>query len=302
MILGVTGGLGFLGHHFVTRALHAGHRCWVIDAETYAADRRHLEEWSARDCQYGCADIVTLDRLPDVEVLINFAAETHVDNSIRDSRAFLHSNVLGVQHLLTLIQETPAYARPRFLQISTDEVYGTVLEGSVAEDAPLRPSSPYAASKAAADLLLHAAAVTYGIRYNILRPSNCYGTGQHPEKLIPKAIRYARTGQPFPRYGDGGAERSWLDVDDCAEAVLRVLSYGREHTVYNIAGNTAANTIAILNAIDPHGPVVAADRSGLDRRYSVADAPLRALGWTPQGDLWRDLPGILEAERATGRW
>src|SRR5438132_10758370 len=189
MLLAVTGALGFLGHHFVTAAVAAGHRCWLVDAETYAANLWHLELWDDRLVEYTHADVCTLTHLPDVDALVNFAAETHVDNSILDSRAFMRSNVLGVHNLLELVRAKRNYETPRFLQISTDEVYGSVGTGATRETAPLAPSSPYAASKAAADLLVAAYSRTYGLYYNVVRPSNCYGSGQYHEKLIPKAIR-----------------------------------------------------------------------------------------------------------------
>src|SRR2546426_4716039 len=252
MILAVTGALGFLGHHFVNAALIEGHRCWLVDAETYAADLSHLEHWDERLVQYVKADIVTLSHLPDVDVVINFAAETHVDNSVLDSRGFMRSNVLGVHNLLELVRAKRNYEMPRFLQVSTDEVYGSVEIGTTDETAPLAPSSPYAASKAAADLLIQRYAATYGLKYNIIRPSNCYGAGQYPEKLIPKAIRYFAQGKPMPVHYTGEHQRTWLAVEDCAAAMLAVLRCGTPNETYNVGGNTLASVITVVNAISEH--------------------------------------------------
>jgi dTDP-glucose 4,6-dehydratase len=189
----------------------------------------------------------------------------------------------------------------RFLHISTDEVYGETLQGETCEDAPLCPSSPYAASKAAADHLIAAWARTYELTYNLVRPSNCYGTGQYPEKLIPKAVRYAVMNKLFPVHGNGKQTRYWLDVEDCATAILTVLDHGTPNATYNVGGNTEASVNDILKAIgtsDQWGHI----RPGMDHRYHVNDEALRALGWVPQGDFWRDLPGLVEAERNTLRW
>ena len=306
VILAVTGALGFLGHHFVNAALIEGHRCWLVDAETYAADLSHLEHWDERLVQYVKADIVTLSHLPDVDVVINFAAETHVDNSVLDSRKFMCSNVLGVHNLLELVHAKRNYEMPRFLQISTDEVYGSVGTGTTDEATPLAPSSPYAASKAAADLLVQSYAATYGLKYNIVRPSNCYGAGQYPEKLIPKAIRYFSQGKPMPVHDTGEHLRSWLAVEDCAAAVLAALRSGAPNEVYNVGGNTLASVITVVNAISEHfeKPQVQMEykRAGVDHRYCVSDTKLQGLGWKPQGSLFRDLPRLIDSEKTAFRW
>ncbi len=307
-VVAVTGGLGFIGREVVAQLLRRGDRVYVVDAETYAADLGLIDQWhwhidNGLLC-YKCADIVELDRLPEVDVVVHLAAETHVDNSIRDSRRFVRTNMLGTQNLLELCRgkELP----PLFVQISTDEVYGDVLEGMVDESAPLRPSNPYAASKAGADHLVQAYARTYGLQSCIVRPSNCYGPHQYPEKLIPKAVRNLGQGRPMPLHNGGTAVRSWLAVTDCASAILTVLDV-RTAGIYNVEGDTEASVLDVLRAVaDRLGvqsyPVVGQERPGMDTRYHVRGEALRALGWAPQGSLWRDLGALVEGERARIRW
>jgi dTDP-glucose 4,6-dehydratase len=304
----VTGACGFIGRYVVDRLLARGDWVYAVDALTYAADPSLPPRWAAQygsQCQFVARDINGLGFWPDVEAIIHLAAETHVDNSLTASARFLHTNVLGVQHLLELNRHAPN-GPPRFLHISTDEVYGDVLQGETDETAALRPSSPYAAAKAAADHLVQAWGRTYGLPYNLIRPSNCYGLGQYPEKLIPKAVRRAVLGRPFEIHGDGSAERSWLYVEDCAEAILAVLDRGAPEWVYNVPGNTSANVREVVRAVfDACGTGTAqggASRPGLDQRYCVSGAPIRALGWSPSGDFFRDLPGIVAAERDLRRW
>ena len=311
-VIAVTGCLGFLGRHFVDYLLESEQYVYGIDAETYAADKELLnsQAWLIHSrkghLRYVKADIVTLKHLPDIDAVVNFAAETHVDNSIMDSRRFVESNVLGVQNLLELVRAKRNYEMPRFIQISTDEVYGDVRTGTTDETAPLHPSSPYAASKAAADFLVQAYARTYGIPYNIIRPSNCYGPHQYPEKLIPKTVRYFVLGKRMSVHDDGSQTRSWLDVRDCARAVGAVLDRGLPRAIYNIAGNTQASVQSVVEAIAEHMKTTRIQfsyyRAGVDERYAVSDAPLRSLGWVPIGDLWRDLPAIVATEQAEFRW
>lgn len=306
----VTGGLGFIGQQVVQQLLGRGDRVWLVDAETYAANLdllHHWEWWLANGyLRYEKADIRTLTHLRDVEAVINLAAETHVDNSIRDSQCFVETNVLGVQHLLELIRAKRAYEMPLLLHVSTDEVMGDIPTGSVTESAPLYPSSPYAASKAAAEHLVRAWGRTYGVPWKIIRPSNCYGLGQYPEKLIPKAIRYLTQGKPVPLHAGGHAIRSWLWVEDCARAILTVLDHGALAGTYNVGGQeqsvqaVVARIAKLLDVTDYAD--LRFQRDGLDRRYAVDDTQLRLLGWVPQGDLWRDLPGLVEREKATFRW
>lgn len=313
-IVAVTGCLGFLGSHLVEALIQHGYYVYGLDAETYAANTNLLDTWRGFSdiFKYQKADICELDHLPDVDAILNLAAETHVDNSLHDAARFVRSNFVGVNNLLELVRGKRAYQVPLFLQVSTDEVHGAVLEGQTTEEAPLRPSSPYAASKAAAELLIQAYSHSFGMPWRIVRPSNLYGTRQHHEKLIPKAVRHLVLGRPIPIHEGGNAVRNWLDVKDCAQAILTVLEKGQNGEVYNIGGNTEASVASIAKAIVEafHGPIETPcqyldfgyTRLGLDTRYCVADQKLRALGWAPQGNLLRDLPALVTAERHTFRW
>ena len=313
-IVMVTGCLGFLGSHLVELLVQHGHRVYGVDAETYAANIDLLDTWSGFSdiFQYQKADICDLTHLPDVDAIIHCAAETHVDNSLVDATTFTRTNILGTHRLLELCRGRRQYQMPLFLHISTDEVYGPVEIGETTEDAPLRPSSPYAASKAAADLIVQCYGHSFGVPYRIVRPSNLYGLRQYPEKLIPKAVRYLGLGRPIPIHEGGNARRSWLAVEDCAMAILAILDRGTNGATYNVSGDTEASVKEVATAIVHafHGPAVNAPdyldfgytRLGLDSRYHVADTKLRALSWTPQGNLWADLPALVARERATFRW
>ena len=312
-IVAVSGCLGFIGSHVVEALVEQGHYVYGYDAETYAANLYLLDTWRGFSdlFKYQQADICTLDHLPDVDAIIHLAAETHVDNSILDAGKFVQTNVVGTHHLLELVRAKRQYQMPLFLHVSTDEVYGSVAEGQTPETAPLAPSSPYAASKAAADHLVMAYGHTYGMPWRIVRPSNCYGPRQYAEKLIPKAIKHLALGRPIPIHEGGNATRSWLEVRDCAHALLTVLDKGVNGQVYNVGGNTMASVDHVARAIIEafHGSTQVGPyldygytRLGLDARYCVDDAKLRGLGWTPQGHLWRDLPALVAAERTTLRW
>ena len=288
-----------------------GYYVYGIDNETYAANVDLLDTWRGFSdiFKYDKADICTWDHLPDVDVVINLAAETHVDNSLRDSEAFVRSNFLGVQHLLELCRGKRAYQIPLFIQISTDEVYGSLPEGTTTETSAIRPSSPYAASKAAADLLVQAYGHSFGQPYRIIRPSNCYGARQHHEKLIPKAIRHLKLGRPVPVHDTGNPTRFWLHVEDCAAAILTVLERGANGQTYNVGGDTEMSVRGIVETIAQEFGTTFTDcaqthfvRQGLDVRYRNDDTKLRALGWTPQHELRRDLPGIVARERKSLRW
>lgn len=314
-VVAVTGALGFIGSHVVEALLWRGDFVYAIDNETYAANVTLPDTplWynavRAGSLKYVKADICTLDHSPDVDAIINLAAETHVDNSLTDASAFVRTNVTGVHHLLELCRGKRAYQIPTFIQISTDEVYGSVAEGRSTEADPLRPSSPYSASKAAADLLLQAYGHSFSVPHRIVRPSNCYGTRQHPEKLIPKSVRHCVLSRPIPIHEGGNASRSWLAVEDCAEAILTVLDKGKNGEAYNVGGNTEMSVKGVASLVcEAFGvdPAIHLDfgytRLGLDARYHVADEKLRALGWEPKGDLKRDLPELVKVERKTFRW
>jgi len=321
-LIAVTGALGFIGSHVVEALLWRGDAVYAIDAETYAANVTLPETplWynavRAGALKYVKADICTLGHLPDVDAIIHLAAETHVDNSLMDAERFVRTNFLGTAHLLELVRGKRAYQIPTFIHISTDEVYGSVETGRSTEANPLHPSSPYSASKASADLLVQAYGHSFAIPWRIVRPSNCYGPRQHPEKLIPKSIRHLALGRPIPIHEGGNAARSWLDVKDCAEAILTVLDCGTNGETYNVGGNTEASVRGVATAIIEafHGPSPGLpqylakyldfgySRLGLDARYCVDDSKLRSLGWESRGHLWADIPDLVKAERHTLRW
>ena len=310
-LVAVTGCCGFIGRVVTEALLARGDYVYGVDALTYAADPATVADWATR---YGperfhfvCQDLNALGHFPEVDAVINLAAETHVDNSLSDNTAFVRTNINGVAHLLEMCRAMRHYEMPRFVQISTDEVYGDIANGTSHERDVLCPSSPYSASKAAADMLVMAWGRSFGVPWNIVRPSNCYGQHQYPEKLIPKAIRWHLLGRPMPVHGSGSQTRSWLNVEDAAAAMLTVLDQAPSGEIYNVGGNTEASVSGVVNAVAdalqlPARAALGFERAGVDLRYMVSDKKLRALGWEPQGDLWQDLPGIVEAERSRFRW
>ena len=299
----VTGGCGFIGSHFVRLVLERTDRRVVnLDAITYAGNLdnlRDIEEGpSYRFVKGDITDAERVDRLlqeEEPQAMVNFAAESHVDRSILDSSPFLKTNILGLQALL---EASRRYGVSRFVQISTDEVYGDVEgEDASSEESPLRPSSPYASSKASADLLSMAYRRTYGFPVVITRSSNNYGPFQFPEKLIPLLIRNALTGTEFPVYGDGLQRRDWLGVEDNTEAILRVLEQGQLGSIYNVGTGedrtnlevvqTMCRLLAEETGVDLEGLLgriqFIADRPGHDRRYVLNTQRIRhQLGWYPQ--------------------
>jgi len=289
-IVVVTGGLGFIGKYFVRRCLEDGHFVRNIDRMNYAADLAVNAELARfPNYRFMKADIRDLDFLPECDVFVNFAAESHVDNAISNSRNFCTANILGVQNLLELVRNKMAAERPRFIQISTDEVYGDISEGSHRENDMLVPSNPYAATKAAADMLVKSWGRTYGITWNIIRPTNNYGLHQYPEKLIPKSAWRMKRGLPAIMHGDGSYVRSWLHTEDTADAILTIIEKGEVNRIYNIGSDTELHNVDVLRAIakfldvpEQKAWITVEDRSGQDIRYSLDDKALRALGWRPR--------------------
>jgi dTDP-glucose 4,6-dehydratase len=297
----VTGGLGFIGKHFVRRCLAAGHLVTNVDVVNYAADRVANEEF-ARSPHYRhlAEDVAELGHLPEADYLVHFAAESHVDNSIANNRQFCLSNILGTQRLLELTRAKHHTGAPRFIQISTDEVYGDIVSGRHTESDPLRPSNPYSSTKAAADMLVIGWARTYGLTYNIVRMSNNYGPHQYPEKLIPKSSWRMRRGLPALLHGDGSYLRSWLHVEDSVDAVLTILEKGEPNTTYNVHGDLELANIevvkriaALLKVPQEKAWVAVPNRVGQDVRYSLDDSRLRALGWRPTRDFDTELRNIV---------
>jgi dTDP-glucose 4,6-dehydratase len=294
----VTGGAGFIGSCFVREVLGRGDdtRITVIDKLTYAGNRSNLATVEADPdlfarYQFVEGDIADTDvvdaHIEGVDGVVNFAAESHVDRSILDPEAFIRTGVIGVHVLLEAVRREGARrGRPiRYLQVSTDEVYGSIPEGHAAETAPLAPRSPYSAAKAAGDLLVLSYAVTHGIDAVITRGSNTYGPYQHPEKLVPLFITNAIDDQPLPLYGDGLQRREWLHVTDHSAAIDYVLRNGIAGEVYNVEGATELTNrevvAALLDRLGKPWSLVRSvpDRPGHDRRYGINGSKLRALGW-----------------------
>lgn len=287
----VTGGAGFIGSNFI-RYMLENHSYEIInlDALTYCGNLENLADVED-DPRYtfvkgSITDKELVNRLiADSDAVVNFAAESHVDRSIEDPGIFIRTNVMGTQ---TLLEASRRHGVERFIQISTDEVYGSAEEGYFTEDTPLAPNSPYSASKASADLIVRAYNRTYGLPANITRCSNNYGPYQFPEKLIPLMITNALEDKPLPVYGDGMNVRDWIHVYDHCRAIDLVLHHGRVGEVYNIGGNNERRNIEIVKLIirelgkDESLIKFVDDRPGHDRRYAIdASKIMDELGWRP---------------------
>lgn len=310
----VTGGLGFIGSAFVRLTLRdrPNVRITVLDAITYAGNPANLAAVE-HDPRYRFVKGNICDRaaveaaLEDaVDAIVNFAAETHVDRSILEPEAFLQTAVLGTH---VLLEARRAHGIPRYLQVSTDEVYGHVHAGASVESDPLAPRSPYAASKAGADLLVLAHHTTYDAPVMITRGSNTYGPYQYPEKLIPLFVTNLLDDQTVPVYGDGLQIRDWLHVDDHARGIRHVLEHGVLGEVYNIGGGNSHTNAEITRhllaqtgrAWETHVRHVT-DRAGHDRRYSLDASKARALGWAPEVDFSTGLEETVAWYRANEAW
>jgi dTDP-glucose 4,6-dehydratase len=278
----VTGGCGFIGSHFVKRLVAAGDDVVVLDKLTYSGNLANLEGVDHVFVRGDIADPDAVARAAEgCDAVVNFAAESHVDRSILEAGEFIRTDVLGTHVLLESITKSGA----RFVQVSTDEVYGDIPAGSASKESdPLRPSSPYSASKAGGDLIVLAYVRTHDVDALITRGANTYGPFQYPEKLIPLFVTNALEGDPLPVYGDGKQRREWLHADDHCAAIELVLRQGETGAVYNVGGEERENlevteTILELTGADPGLIRHVADRPGHDRRYSLDSARLQSLGW-----------------------
>jgi dTDP-glucose 4,6-dehydratase len=281
----VTGGAGFIGSHFAKRLVAQGDEVVVLDKLTYAGNPANLEGVDAELIVGDIADPEAVARAGDgCDAVVNFAAETHVDRSVLDPGDFVRTNVQGPLTLLEWAREHAA----RLVQVSTDEVYGDLEPGEASrEDDPLRPSSPYSATKTGGDLLVPAFARTYGVNASTTRGANTYGPNQYPEKLIPLFCTNAFDGLPLPVYGDGKQVREWLHVEDHCAAIELVLHEGAAGEVYNVGGESRENlhvTDRILELTGADRSLIrhVEDRAGHDRRYCLDDTRLRGLGWAPR--------------------
>jgi dTDP-glucose 4,6-dehydratase len=288
MRLLVAGGAGFIGSTFVRLRLREhGDEVTVLDKLTYAGRKETLRDVieQIRFVHGAIEDPgAVADAVAGCDAIVNFAAETHVDRSISGPEAFIMTNMQGTHVLLEAARERGV----RYVQVSTDEVYGSIEQGTFTESSPLQPSSPYSATKTGADLLVGSYFHTYGLETVICRGSNNYGPYQYPEKLVPLMILNALAGDPLPVYGDGRNVRNWLYVEDFGRGIGHALAHGRAGEVYNCGGPDECENLDVVRRIielcgaDESLIEFVADRLGHDRRYSLSSQKLRELGWEPQ--------------------
>jgi dTDP-glucose 4,6-dehydratase len=285
MKLLVCGGAGFIGSNFVRIRLAEGDEITVLDKLTYAGRRENLQDLDVRLVVGGIEDPAAIaDAIEGCDAIVNFAAETHVDRSIAEPDAFVTTHAVGTYTLLEAARERGV----RYVQVSTDEVYGSIESGSFTEESPLQPSSPYSATKAGADLLVASYHHTFGLEALICRGSNNYGPYQYPEKLIPLMVLNAMHGDKLPVYGDGMQVRNWIYVEDFARGIGTVLERGEPGEVYNVGGPDEAPNLEVVKRIieytgtDESLIEYVTDRPGHDRRYSLGSEKAKGLGWAPQ--------------------
>jgi len=320
----ITGCLGFIGSYTTAACLQRGWKVYGIDKETYASNSLESlrvmvspENWE--NFVFTKKDICDIKELPDCDYVINIAAETHVGNSIIDSTDFIHSNIAGVKNLLDIIRRKPSNiaSKPIFFHFSTDEVYGDIVEGSHTEESPLSPSNPYSASKAAADMLVKAWARTYGVDYILLRPTNNYGIGQYPEKLIPLVVKHLQRGRKIRLHDEGEPFRNWLHASDTAQAVVKIIESGVTNEIFNVAGafeqknkdtvkkiiNSYFNGSLDRKFVDYKDHLdLSYTREGQDVRYSIDDEKLRQLGWEPVKNFDQEIDKIVVYYKHNFKW
>jgi dTDP-glucose 4,6-dehydratase len=313
-IVYVTGCLGFIGSYVTRKCLERGWHVRGIDKITYASNPNLLYEFlEYPNFVFEEKDINDIEFLYECDYFINTAAETHVGNSIVKSEDFLYSNVNGVYHILELLRNyrQESTTLPIFIHFSTDEVYGDIENGSHGEKDILKPSNPYAATKAAADQLILAWARTYNLPYVILRPTNNYGIGQYVEKLIPKSVKFLSLDRKIPLHNGGTPIRNWLNADDTAEAVMVIIDSKVQNEIFNICGGFEQSNLEtvskIINLMLPNENVndhldLHIVRVGQDIRYALDDSKLRALGWSPKKIFDQELPKIVKYYKNNFIW
>ncbi len=306
----VTGGAGFIGSTYVRRHLaeHPENEVVVLDKLTYAGRRENLDRADQDRLTFIEGDIVDGDAVATAiegcQALVNFAAESHVDRSIESPGAFIQTDVYGTYVLLEAARD----AGIRHLQISTDEVYGSIEEGSFTEASPIDPSSPYSASKAGGDMIVGAFQRTYGVDALVVRASNNFGPFQHPEKLIPLCILNALAGDEIPVYGDGMQVRNWLFTEDFAAAIDTVLKRGEAGQVYNVGGPDERTNLDVVRRIielcgrDQGLITYVGDRLGHDRRYSLGSEKSEGLGWRAAVGFDEGIERTVDWYRANEDW
>ncbi len=306
----VTGGAGFIGSEFVRQAIVKGYKVIVVDKLTYAGDLERLKKVEGRYSFYkedicNRAKIKNIFKKEKPDSVVNFAAETHVDRSIQDASPFIETNIKGVQVILDISRE---FEIKRIVHISTDEVYGEIRKGDFYEDSVLQPNSPYAASKAGADLLIKSYIRTYKFPAIIVRASNNYGPWQYPEKLIPVVNYKALKNKKVPVYAKGLNRREWLYVSDCAEGVLRVLEKGKIGEIYNIGSGIEKKNIEVVKKIlkllsKPEGLIsFVKDRPGHDFRYSLDFLKIKKIGWYPKVGFEEGITKTVDWNKQNLKW
>jgi len=314
MRLLVTGGAGFIGSNFVRRIVNGTYsgvsQLTVLDKLTYAGTLKNLEMLPADSFEFIKGDIANPDLISDLtkrhDAIVNFAAESHVDRSITGARDFIETNVLGVQNLLAASLHNKVSV---FVQVSTDEVYGSISEGSWSEEYPLLPNSPYSASKASADLICRSYNRTFGMDIRVTRCSNNYGPHQFPEKVIPLFVTNLIDNEKVPLYGNGLNVRDWLHVDDHCDGIYSVLSEGKSGNIYNIGGGRELTnrelTEIILRKFDRDESSIeyVTDRLGHDLRYSVSHEKItRELGYMPKINFEDGIEETIEWYKRNESW
>jgi dTDP-glucose 4,6-dehydratase len=315
-VICITGCLGFIGSYITRECLERGWYVYGIDKMTYASNASALDEFSSYPTfKFEKKDICQLERLVDCNIFINTAAETHVDNSIRKSEDFIHSNINGVYNILELLKnyKKEGYDLPTFLHFSTDEVYGDISDGAHTESDLLKPSNPYSATKAAADQLIMAWSRTYDLPYVIVRPTNNYGCGQYVEKLIPKTCKFLTLDRKIPLHNDGAPIRNWLHAKDTARAIIKIIESNSTNEIFNIAGGFEQSNLDTVHKIieefypnndRPYEDYINFDvhRPGQDVRYALDDSKIKALGWEPECIFDEEIKDIVKYYKNNFIW